>query len=526
MQLRQQNITQMLSETTGKFPQHLAVRGAGVRWTYAQLYEAVEQMARSFCALSITAQSHVALWTEPSPRSVTAFFALQRIGAIAIMLNTCLKGRELEKQLCASEAEYVLVEDPDRRLALVAASQSGSNLSLEDNQNSVEGAVGARIVVLSELPEGMEPLPPVPAPEPGLPALMLFTSGTTSADYKVVCSSGVQLANSGRMKAEDMRITEKDVICSALPMFHTFCINCNILAAAASGACLVLPPDRHSKTLLSYIADCGCTILTAVPSVYLTLAAQQPLPDQVSSLRCGIVGGAYCPPEQFRAIEQALGMTLLPGLGQTEVIGGITIASPDESLEVRATTLGHFVNRLEGRIVSDGRPISGDTRRIGEIQVRGPMIMLGYYKNGRVEPAADADEWFHTGDLAWEDADGNLHYAGRIKDIIIRGGENIMPSELEQTLSGERGIACCKAVGVPDAHYGEVPCMCIVPREGETLSGQEVLSVMSKRLAAFKLPRYVLFFDQFPYTNTGKINCKKLSLLAERTIQEQTAPAK
>lgn len=321
------------------------------------------------------------------------------------------------------------------------------------------------------------------------------------------------------MKADDMRMTEEDVVCCALPMFHTFCINCNLLASAAAGACLILPSDRHSETTLTYIERYRCTILTAVPSVYLTLIARTDLrSERVASLRCGIVGGAYCSPEQFRTIEGKLGMTLLPGLGQSEVIAGVTIASPEESLEVRSTTLGHFVDRLEGRIVGHEVPMGEGDTQAGEIQVRGPMVMLGYYENGKVVSAVDEDGWLHTGDLGWQDAAGNIHYAGRIKDIIIRGGENIMPSEIEAVLSGDARISCCKAVGIPDDHYGEVPCICIVPGSGAALSEAQVHSAICQRLAAFKVPKFILFFSKFPYTNTGKINCKKVAAIARQTI--------
>jgi len=478
-------------------------------------------MAGKLLALGVTAGSHVAFWTEPTPWSVTAFFAVQRLDAVLVMLNTCLKGQELEKQLRCSEADYLIVEDTTRQSVLLDVCRKGNTARLEGGVLHLGDSLNVRTIVLSEL-EAEAPLPPDPEPDEKRPAMMLFTSGTTSSEYKVVCSSGVQLANSGRMKAKDMRITETDVVCCALPMFHTFCINCNILACAASGASLVLPPDRHSKTLLTYIRRYQCTILTAVPSVYLTLAGRSRRENAgTDSLRRGIVGGAYCPPDQFREIETGLGITLLPGLGQTEVIGGITIASPDESLEVRSTTLGHFVDRLEGRLWFD--PLAGEPDRpeIGEIHVRGPMVMLGYYQHGKIDPAVDADGWFHSGDLAWSDADGNLHYAGRIKDLIIRGGENIMPSEIEQTLSGDARIAGCKAVGVPDEHYGEVPCVCIIPRAGAKLTEDEIRQLMSARLAAYKVPKYVLFFQQFPYTSTGKISCKKLAVLAEQKIKEQ-----
>lgn len=509
----------MLSETVARFPRRPAVLWAEGQWNYTEFSREITKMAKGFLSLGLTMGSHAALWTDPTPRAVTAFFALQRIGAVVVLLNTCLKGGEIEKQLMCSDAEFVVLEGEEKAQSLLEACRSGREACFDEGSLCLGQTVRVRTVVLSELPEEPEWPEPIPEADPDAVAMMLFTSGTTSANYKVVCSSGAQLAGSGHMKAGDMGADETDVICCALPMFHTFCINCNILTAAASGACLVLPPDRHSETVLTYIERYRCTMLTAVPSVYLTLIARPDLrPERVASLRCGIVGGAYCSPEQFCAIERKLGMTLLPGLGQSEVIAGVTIASPEESLEVRSTTLGHFVDRLEGRIVGHEVPMGEGDTQAGEIQVRGPMVMLGYYENGKVVPAVDEDGWLHTGDLGWQDAAGNIHYAGRIKDIIIRGGENIMPSEIEAALSGDARISCCKAVGIPDEHYGEVPCICIVPAGGAALNEAQVQDALCRRLAAFKVPKFVLFFSKFPYTNTGKINCKKVAAIARSAI--------
>lgn len=509
----------MLSETVAKYPERPAVRWAGGCWSYAEFDREITRMAKGFLSLGLTIGSHAALWTDSSPRAVAAFFALQKIGAVVIMLNTCLKGGEIEKQLMCSDTEYVILEGQEKARSFLEACRSGREAGVEEGELCLGQTVRVKTVVLSQLPDEPSWFQPMPVPGPDAVAMMLFTSGTTSANYKVVCSSGAQLASSGRMKADDMCMTEEDVVCCALPMFHTFCINCNLLASAASGACLILPPDRHSETTLTYIERYRCTMLTAVPSVYLTLIARPDLrPDRVASLRCGIVGGAYCSPEQFRAIEGKLGMALLPGLGQTEVIAGITIASPTESLEVRSSTLGHFVDRLEGRIVGHEVPMGEGDTQAGEIQVRGPMVMLGYYENGKVVSAVDEEGWLHTGDLGWQDAAGNIHYAGRIKDIIIRGGENIMPSEIEAVLSGDVRVSCCKAVGIPDEHYGEVPCICIVPGSGAALSEDQVRDAMCQHLAAFKVPKFILFFSKFPYTNTGKINCKKVAAIARQAI--------
>lgn len=521
--LRQQNAAQLLSETADRFPDRPAICCESGTWNYSQFNDAVQQMSGKLVCAGLTAKSRAALWAEATPQSVFAFFALQNLGVTVVMLNTCLRGPELEKQLRCSDAQYLVVESPEQRAVLLAPWQNECKAGAEKDRLWLDETTGVRILTLSELPDEKDPLQALwPGVNPQDIALMLFTSGTTSGMYKVVCSSGVQLANAGRMKAADIGITERDVICCAIPMFHIFCINCNMLAAVASGACLVLPPDRHSKTLLAYIKRYHCTILTAVPSIYMTLIERLGGDfEQVKSLRRGVIGGAYCSPETFCEIEKSLGLTLLSGLGQTEVSAGITMSSPTDSLQVRSTTLGRFVDRLDGRIWNGEKPSDGTAAQVGEIQVRGPMVMLGYYANGDVLPAVDEDGWFHTGDLGWCDTEGNIHYAGRIKDIIIRGGENIMPSEIEQVIAKDPRVASCKAVGIPDAHYGEVPCICIVLHDGAQLGEHEVRSILCQHLAPFKVPKHVLFFPAFPYTNTGKINRKKIAEMAKQAIWEQ-----
>lgn len=215
----------MLSETVAKYPQRPAVRWADGCWSYAEFDREITKMAKGFLSLGLTIGSHAALWTEPSPRAVAAFFALQRIGAVVILLNTCLKGGEIEKQLMCSDAEYVILEGEEKAQSFLEACRSGREAGFAEGELYLGQTVRVKTVLLSQLPNEPAWARPMPAPDPNAVAMMLFTSGTTSANYKVVCSSGAQLASSGRMKADDMRMTEEDVVCCALPMFHTFCIN-------------------------------------------------------------------------------------------------------------------------------------------------------------------------------------------------------------------------------------------------------------------------------------------------------------
>lgn len=504
-----------------------AVRCRDEVWTYQEMEALTNRLAAGLLALGLEPGRHVAFWADATPNAVFTFYALQKVGAVTVMLNTCLEESELQKQISAADVDFLVVGDSWKGKRFVAdypevvsAFPAERGLYI----GSVERTAWPTYTQAAEAggaPEAERLQTLFRQVRPEAMAMMLFTSGTTG-EYKVVCSTGFHLVNGGLLKASSMEMTADDVVCCAIPMFHIFCIDVNIMAALLAGACLALPEDRHTKTVLNCIQRMGCTVLSAVPSTFLSLVGR---PDfdryDVSTLRTGIIGGAGCSPRQFCEIERKLGFTLLPGLGQSEVAAGVAVGRLTDSLETRSTTVGHFAPFIEGRLVPVNDEANQNGHPVGEIYVRGPMLMTGYYRRPELTAQTiDKDGWLHTGDLGWLDEAENLHLAGRIKDIIIRGGENIMPSELEQTLSGEPEIASCKAVGVPDEHYGEVPCICIVLREGAELNRDEVLARMSGALAAFKIPQYVLFFQQFPYTSTGKINCKKLEAMAEKRIAE------
>jgi len=355
---------------------------------------------------------------------------------------------------------------------------------------------------------------------PGDDSLILYTSGTTGNHAKAVVSTHFHLVNGGIQKACSMNIREQDIICCALQLFHIFCIDVNILAAIAAGAELAMPEDMHSGSILKTLVRKKCTVLSSVPFTFRTMlknpafSAGPPV-----RLRTGIIGGAYCSPENFCEIEQSFGFTLLPGLGQTEATAGISVGSLDDPLETRSRTVGHFVDHSEGRIISleNGTPVpAGET---GEICIRSPMLMKGYYnRSDLTAEIIDTDRWLHTGDLGFLDPDGNLHYVGRKKELINRGGEKIMPSEVESAILGIPQVECCKVVGIPDPLFGEEACACIVQKSGSSLSADEIRSSLQGCLASFKMPKIILFFDAFPLNAAGKIQLNQLMEMVRERV--------
>ena len=523
--LRHQNIAQCIKDAALRFSGRVALRYREDAWSFQDLERITNRLAAGLLTLGLGPGRHVAFWADATPNAVFTFFALQKIGAVVVMLNTCLEESELQKQLSLADVDFLVAGDSwkakhfvDDYPNIVAQFSTEQGLYIGTEVQDIWPSYTQTLTAGgAKEDERLENLSRAVQAEDL--ALMLFTSGTTG-EYKAVCSSGFHLVNGGRLKADCMEMTPDDVVCCAIPLFHIFCIDVNLMAALVAGACLAIPEDRHTKTVLRCIQEMRCTVLSAVPSTFLALISRPDFASfDVSTLRTGIIGGAGCTPQQFCEIDRALDFTLLPGLGQSEVAAGVAAGRLTDPLPLRATTVGHFVQFIEGKIVPINPEASFDEYPIGEICVRGPMLMKGYYRRPDLTmQAIDREGWLHTGDLGWLDQGENLHLAGRIKDVIIRGGENIMPSELEQLLKDDSYVANCKAIGIPDAHYGEEVCLCVIPVEGATLDREQIMAHFRGKVADFKLPKYIVPFHTFPYTDTGKIDRRKLISMVQESL--------
>ena len=314
--------------------------------------------------------------------------------------------------------------------------------------------------------------------------------------------------NGGIQQANDFRATCEDVFCVALPLFHCFCVSTNVMASVAVGGCLCLPDSRRTGAILRAIHRHRCTVLHAVPSMYRAILARKDFSDyDIGSLRVGIIGGASYPPNDFRRIEEGFGMTLASSLGQTETTAGNTVCSLDDSLDKRSTTVGKFMNHVEGKIADPetGAPLGPG--EVGEICVRGYLVMQGYYRQPeQTARAIDPEGWFHTGDLGELDEDGDIILRGRIKELINRGGEKISPVEVENEICALTHVEACRLVPVPDEHYGEEACACVVAGEGVAVTEEEIREHLRQQVAAYKIPKYILFFDSLPLNATGKVD--------------------
>ena len=519
-----ENITvgALLRRTAETYAGRDAVWYKGEYWNYAQLDAQVQAAAGRFLAAGIRKGDHVALWGEIEPAALAIFYGLQRIGAIAVMLNTSLGQRELQDRLAASDTRYLCVGQSYKNAGDMG--QIGAALGRTMPLAGVWGfgeASPACLPAFAALPAADSAAVEAAAAQvdPQDTAVILFTSGSTSVP-KAVLSSHYSRVNSGIQQAADMECSCEDRFCVSNPMFHCFCISVNLMAAVAVGGCLCIPRDRHVASITECIETCGCTMLSTVPTLFHAIISKPDFdPKRYATLRTGVIGGAAYAPEEFLRIERELDMLLMSSLGQTETTAGLTICWPDDSEEVRSTTIGHFMNHTEGKIIDIKTGETLPAGKTGEICVRGYLTMQGYYKQPELTAKTlDAEGWVHTGDLGCMDEAGNITLQGRLKELIIRGGENISPVEIEAALGRLDAVDVCKVVGVPDAHYGEQICACIRRRPGMSLTEGEVKQHLRSLLAEFKVPAYVLFFEEFPVTATGKILSKATAQLAAEKL--------
>ncbi len=523
--LEQITIGGLLRRTARQKPRNTALEYGGKSWTYAQMDAQVDTLARMLLGWGVKKGDHVGIWCEAEPNAVLMLYAVTRVGAVAAMLNTSLRRQELSDLLRRSDIAWLLIGDgykdvsyPQQTFGLCGElptlrqilyiGQSGQNYGYTTLEQLHRTIAPPQSLADAEA-----------AVDPQDTATILYTSGTTSSP-KAVLSSHYSRANSGIQQAADLAATGQDKFCTAMPIFHCFCLSVNVMAACAVGACLHLPESRRTTALLTAVSQARCTVFSCVPALYHAILCRPDFADwDLSSLRTGFIGGSMYPPELFRQIERSFGFTLLSSLGQTEATAGITTAHLTDPLETRALTVGHFMDHVEGRIVD---PVTGAVQPVGkagEICVRGYVVMQGYY--GLPEATArtiDGDGWLHTGDVGHLDEAGDLHLTGRLKELIIRGGENISPAEVENVFVGDDRVAACKAVGVPDAHYGEEVCLCVVADPAHPCTADELRTVLEQQLADFKVPRYILFFPQLPQTLTGKVRTEELKTLAAQRL--------
>lgn len=517
------NITlwRMLRSTAIEDPAREAVVSTDVRLNYGELVSKSEELAAAFLKAGIKKGSHIGTWLNDRPETIVIMLALWCIGAVPVPICTSFALCELENCIKAADIEYMITDERYRDNDLLALCAEQKLIPADKIFTAAECGCESFKSIGSLIRAGVCTADELRAAERAVQTTdidtILFTSGSTGSS-KPVLTTHFSRVNTAYAQASALGATSEDRFCSVLPTFHCFSLTATVLAALSAGACLCFPQSRHSADILSTVEKERCTVLTAVPTLFSVLIRRQmEIHADVSTLRTGMIGGSTYSPELFREACEVFDFKLLPSLGQTEATAGITAGLPTDSIELRSSSLGLPFAGVELRIENGGKPMPDD--KTGEICIRGFNVMQGYYKRACETAAAiDCEGFLHTGDLGYV-REGYLYYAGRLKDIIICGGENIFPGEIENVLAADARVAQVRVIGVPDKHYIEAVCACIVPAEGCTLNRDDVRSIAAAKLSNYKVPQHVLFFASFPLTNTGKIDRRRLNELAAEKLK-------
>ncbi|MBJ7603628.1 MAG: AMP-binding protein [Candidatus Dormibacteraeota bacterium] len=491
----------------------LISRHQGVRLTYSQLWAETDRAARGLLARGIAKGERVGIWSPNRYEWTVIQYATARIGAVLVNINPAYK---------TSELEYVLNQSGVRLLILARAFRAS-------NYAGMLAQVRGRCPELKEaliLEDGWDDLlrrgDAVPAAEVAKregqlqfddPINIQYTSGTTGFP-KGATLSHHNILNNGFFIGEACRYSEQDRVCIPVPFYHCFGMVLGNLACTTHGAAMIIPSETFEPVAaMAAVQAERCTALYGVPTMFI---AELEHPDfesyDFSTLRTGIMAGSPCPVEVMKKVTTRLNMpevTICYGMTETSPVS--TQSLTDDPLDKRVSTVGRVhphvevkvIDPADGRIVSRGAP--------GELCTRGYSVMLGYWNNeAATREAIDAGRWMHTGDLATMDEDGYLNIVGRIKDLIIRGGENVYPREVEEFLYGHPDISDVQVIGVPSERYGEEVMAWIKPREGAQLSEEALTDYCRGKIATFKIPRYWKFVNGFPMTVTGKIQKFKM----------------
>ena len=500
-----------LERTVARFPDREALvsRHQRLRYTYERLNEAVDLVARGLLGLGLEVGDRVGVWSPNCAEWVLVQYATAKAGLILVNINPAYR---------TSELAYALGQSGCRLLVSATSFKDSDYAAMIDQVRPELPALEQTVLLGSDSWDDLLGTGETLSPDrlrdraAGLdfddPINIQYTSGTTGFP-KGATLSHHNIVNNGFFIGELTRYTETDRVCIPVPFYHCFGMVLGNLACTTHGSTMVIPEAAFDPTaVLEAVEAERCTSLYGVPTMFI---AELEHPDfarfDLSSLRTGIMAGSPCPVEVMKHAMSTMHMgevTICYGMTETSPVS--TQTGPDDSVDKRVGTVGRVHPHVEVKIVdpTTGRTVPRDTP--GELLTRGYSVMIGYWDDReRTNEVIDDQRWMHTGDLATMDSDGYVNIVGRIKDMIIRGGENVYPREIEEFLYGHPDISDVQVIGVPDARFGEEIMAWVKVRPGAELTKDDVRAFCRGRIAHFKIPRYVRFADDFPMTVTGKV---------------------
>jgi fatty-acyl-CoA synthase len=525
--LRGETIGEMWNAAVGEAGSATALvsRHQGIRWSYNELQREVERCARALMASGVDKGDRVGIWSPNNAEWVVLQFAAARVGAILVNVNPSYRAHELEYALVQSGTSLLVMAegykgtDYGEVIALTAVPALRERVLLGFEWDDFLDRADA--VSVSELRDREQSL------AFDEPINIQYTSGTTGAP-KGATLSHHNILNNGFFIGRTLGYTKADRVCLPVPFYHCFGMVIGNLAIVTHGASIVIPSEVFdARAVLEAVAEERCTSLYGVPTMFIAALGHEDFDSfDLTSLRTGVMAGSPCPIEVMRRVRSEMHMdevTICYGMTETSPVS--TQTQRDAPLDKQVGTVGTIHPHVEIKVIDPETGLVVPRGKTGEVLTRGYCVMLGYWADAEATAnAIDAARWMHTGDLGAIDQDGYVNIVGRSKDMIIRGGENVYPREIEEFLYTHEAIEDVQVIGVPDERYGEEICAWVVLCDGVSLTTEELEQFCRERIARYKVPRYIRFVGDFPMTITGKIQKFKMREheIAARGLEQST----